>query len=130
MKEFKYLGKPTNEPTRTLDLIDWTGGRIVVRLECSEFSTLCPVTGQPDYGRLVIEYVPAGSLAETKSLKLYLWSYREERAFNETLVDRIATDLFEQIQPLWLRATGTFHPRGGIGVTASAERGNPEHRPS
>ncbi len=130
MKEFKYLGKPTNEPTRKLDLIEWTGGRVAVRLDCNEFSALCPVTGQPDYARLVIEYVPVRFLAETKSVKLYLWSYRDERAFNESLVDRIATDLFEQIEPLWLRVVGTFHARGGISVTASAERGNREHRPS
>jgi len=130
MKEFRYLGKPTSEPTTTLDLIDWTGGPIVVRLDCCEFSSICPVTGQPDYGRLVIEYVPGRYLAETKSVKLYLWHYRDKRAFNESLVDAIAADLFEQIQPQWLRVVGTFNPRGGISVTATAERGDREHRPT
>jgi len=130
MKEFKYLGKPTSEPVRTLDLIDWTGGTVVVRLDCCEFSSMCPVTGQPDYGQLVIEYVPVRHLAETKSVKLYLWHYREKRAFNESLVDTIATDLYEQIKPLWLRVVGKFNARGGISVTATAERGHWEHRPT
>lgn len=129
MSEFRYLGKPANQPTETLDLIDWTGEHILVRLECTEFSSLCPVTGQPDYGQLVIEYVPDKYLAETKSVKLYLWKYRDQAGFNECLVDTIATDLFEQIQPCWLRVTGQFNPRGGIRVTAVAERGDKEYRP-
>jgi len=130
VSEFKHLGKPSNEPTDTLDLIEWTGDRIVVRLDCSEFSALCPVTGQPDYGQLVVEYVPDKHLAETKSLKLYLWQYRDKAGFNEALVDAIATDLARQIRPFWLRVIGTFNPRGGIRVTATAQRGQPEYRPS
>ena len=130
MKEFKYLGKPSNEPTDTFDLIDWTGGRMVVRLDCSEFSSICPVTGQPDFGQIVIEYVPGKYLAETKSVKLYLWKYRNEQAFNESLVDAIADDFFGQVQPYWVRVTGVFNPRGGIRVTATADRGDSEYRPS
>lgn len=130
MAEPKYLGKAVTEPIDTLDLIEWKGQRILVRLDCSEFTSLCPVTGQPDFAELEIEYVPDRHLAETKSVKLYLWKYRDARAFNETLVDTIATDLFGQLKPLWLRITGRFHPRGGIRVTAVAERGNTEHRPA
>ena len=130
MSEFKHLGKPSNEPTDRVDLIDWKGDRIVVRLDCSEFTSLCPVTGQPDFGQLTIEYVPDRHLAETKSLKLYLWKFRTEPGFNEALVDRIAGGLYGQVEPHWLRVTGTFHPRGGIQVTATAERGDVEYRPS
>ena len=130
MDEFRHLGKPSNEPTDTLDLIEWRQGAILVRLDCSEFTCLCPVTGQPDFGTLVIEYVPDKHLAETKSLKMYLWKYRTERGFNEVLVDAIASDLYRQIEPRWLRVTGRFNPRGGIRVTATAERGETEYRPS
>jgi len=128
--DFKYLGKPANQPIDTLDLIEWTGEPITVRLDCSEFSSICPVTSQPDYGSLMIEYVPDKHLAETKSVKLYLWKYRNERGFNEVLVDTIASDLYEQIKPRWLRVVGVFNPRGGIKVTATAERGESEYRPS
>lgn len=130
MGELHHLGKPSNQPTDKLDLIEWSGQATTVRLECSEFTSLCPVTGQPDFGQMVIEYVPERFLVETKSLKLYLWKYRNEPGFNESLVDRIASDLFEQIRPLWLRVTGRFNPRGGIRVTAHAERGDARHRPS
>jgi 7-cyano-7-deazaguanine reductase len=130
MSELRFLGKRASEPTDTLDLIDWTSERILVRLDCAEFTSVCPVTGQPDFAALAIEYVPDRHIAETKSVKLYLWKYRNERAFNECLVDTIAGDLYRQIRPLWLRVVGRFNARGGISVTATAERGNREHRPS
>lgn len=128
--ELKHLGKASNQPIDRVDLIPWQGEAIHVRLDCAEFTALCPVTGQPDFAALVIEYVPRAHLAETKSVKLYLWRYRDTRAFNEQLVDTIATDLNEQLRPHWLRVIGRFHPRGGIAVTATAERGDREYRPS
>ncbi len=130
MDELQHLGKPSNQPTDKVDLIEWTGPPIVVRLECAEFTSLCPVTGQPDFGQLTIEYVPERFLVETKSLKLYLWKYRNEPGFNETLVDKIAADLHQQVKPLWLRVIGQFNPRGGIRVAATAERGDTRYRPS
>jgi len=130
MSEFRFLGKKAGGPTDTVALIEWKGQRILVRLDCAEFSSLCPVTGQPDYANILIEYVPDKHLAETKSVKLYLWKYRNARAFNEVLIDAIATDLFGQIRPLWLRITGKFNVRGGISVTATAERGMSEYRPT
>jgi 7-cyano-7-deazaguanine reductase len=130
MDELRFLGKRANQPTDTLDLIPWKGEAIVVRLDCAEFTSLCPVTGQPDFAELIIEYVPDQFIAETKSVKLYLWKYRNEAAFNEQLIDTIASDLHKQIQPKWLRLIGRFHPRGGIAVTATAERGTREHRPT
>ncbi|GMU23863.1 MAG: hypothetical protein AMXMBFR13_39410 [Phycisphaerae bacterium] len=130
MAELKHLGKPSNQPVDQIDLIDWTGDAVTVRLECADFTSLCPVTGQPDFGTLLIEYVPHRHLAETKSVKLYLWRYRNEAAFNEAVVDTIARDLYRQIQPRWLRVTGRFHPRGGISVTATAEHGDAQNRPA
>jgi 7-cyano-7-deazaguanine reductase len=130
MAELKHLGKPSNQPVDRIDLIDWTGGAITVCLECADFTSLCPVTGQPDFGMLLIEYVPHRHLAETKSVKLYLWRYRNEAAFNEAVVDTIARDLYRQLQPKWLRVTGRFHPRGGISVTATAEHGDAQNRPA
>ena len=130
MKDFKYLGKPSNQPIDQIELIEWTGKTIAVRLDCSEFTSLCPVTGQPDFATLVITYVPDKHLAETKSVKLYLWRYRTQRVFNESVVDALAEDLYSQVAPLWLGITGRFNPRGGISVTATAERGDPAHRPA
>ena len=130
MAKLRHLGRPSNRPIERVDLIGWKGEPIVVRLDCSEFSSLCPVTDQPDYGSLVIEYVPHRHLAETKSVKLYLWKYRDRKGFNEVLIDQIAGELFAQVRPRWLRVVGSFHPRGGIRVTATAERGNRKYRPS
>ena len=122
--DLQHLGKPSNEPIETIDLIPWTGGAITVRLECADFTSLCPVTGQPDFATLEIDYLPDRHLVETKSLKLYLWRFRDQQAFNEQLVDEIAADLHRQIKPLGLRVVGRFHARGGIAVTVSAERGD------
>jgi len=130
MDELSHLGKPSNQPIDRVDLIEWKGDRVLVRLDCSEFTSLCPVTGQPDFGTLVIEYVPDRHLVETKSMKLYLWKYRTESAFNEAVVDAIAGDLYRQIKPHWLRVVGRFNIRGGIRVTATAERGEGAYRPS
>ena len=130
MAELRFLGQKANAPTDTLDLIEWKGQRIHVRLDCSEFTALCPVTGQPDFADLTLEYVPDRHIAETKSVKLYLWKYRNEAAFNEQLIDTIANDLERQLRPHWLRVVGRFHARGGIALTATAERGSTEYRPA
>ena len=122
----RHLGRSSRQPVDEVDLIPWEGGRISVRLDCSEFTSLCPVTRQPDFATLVVEYVPDKHLVETKSMKLYLWRYRDRAVFNETLIDAIADDLWEQLAPLWLRITGSFNPRGGIAITARTERGNLE----
>ena len=129
MGELKHLGRPSHQPVDKVDLIEYQGEPITVRLDCSEFTSLCPVTKQPDFGTLVIEYVPDRDLVETKSLKLYLWRFRDEPSFNESLIDLIADDLYQQMRPRWLRVTGTFNPRGGIRITAAAERGDKEYRP-
>ena len=119
----KVLGRSVRGPVAEVDRVPWTGGPIQVTLHCTEFSTCCPITGQPDYGELEIEYQPDGFLVETKSLKLFLQGFRDRAAFNESVVDELAGSLFEQIKPQWLRVTGLYNPRGGIAVECVAERG-------
>lgn len=87
-----------------------------VELDCPEFTCLCPITGQPDFARLTIRYSPLAYLVESKSLKLYLFSFRNQGTFNEEVVNRIASDLFALMQPRWLEVRGDFLPRGGIAI--------------
>lgn len=102
--------------------------RYTVVLETHEFSSLCPVTGQPDSCHLTISYCPAEKVVETKSLKYYLVSYRNYPAFNEQVVNRILDDLVAAIAPAWMKVEGRFGSRGGIQLTAIAEH-QPENRP-
>lgn len=106
-----------------------TPGRpYVVKLETDEFSSLCPVTGQPDSCKMSITYSPADKCVETKSLKYYLASFRNYPAFNEQVVNRILDDLVAAVQPAWMKVEGRFGARGGIRLTCTAEH-HPENRP-
>ena len=96
------------------------GRGYTITLDCPEFSSLCPVTGQPDTAHLQISYVPAELCVETKSLKYYLASYRNLPCFNEEIVNRILDDLVEATKPQRMDVVGEFSPRGGISLTASA----------
>ena len=98
------------------------GSLWAVALLCLEFTTLCPVTGQPDYGRLRIDYVPAATCVESKSLKLYLMRYRNEGSFHEACVNRVADDLVSAVSPRMVRVHGDFNPRGGIAIHPLAVR--------
>ena len=98
------------------------GAAWAVSLSCTEFTSLCPVTGQPDYGRLRIDYVPAALCVESKSLKLYLMRYRNHGAFHEDCVNRVADDLAARLSPRYLRVYGDFNPRGGIAIRPLAVR--------
>jgi 7-cyano-7-deazaguanine reductase len=94
----------------------------LVGLECPEFTTLCPVTGQPDFGHIRIHYVPAARCVESKSLKLYLMAYRNHGSFHEDCVNRIADDLVAVLAPRYLRVIGDFRARGGISIRPLALR--------
>lgn len=96
------------------------GRRFWITLDCPEFSSLCPVTGQPDTAHIVIRYVPEESCVETKSLKFYLASFRNLPAFNEEVVNRILDDLVGAMQPKEIHIEGKFGSRGGIQLTCSA----------
>ena len=87
-----------------------------------EFTCLCPKTGQPDFATLLLEYVPDEKCVELKSLKLYIWSYRNEGAFHEAVTNRIADDLAALLGPRFMRLTADFNVRGGIYTTIVAER--------
>jgi 7-cyano-7-deazaguanine reductase len=89
----------------------------VIRFNCPEFTCLCPKTGQPDFATLHIEYVPDALCVELKSLKLYLWSYRDEGAFHEAVTNRILDDLIAAVKPRRARVEGAFNVRGGITTT-------------
>lgn len=91
-----------------------------IHLDCPEFSSLCPVTGQPDTARIQIRYIPGGCCLETKSLKFYLAAYRNHAAFNEDVVNHILTDLVAACSPRQMVVRGTFGSRGGIRLTCQA----------
>jgi 7-cyano-7-deazaguanine reductase len=97
----------------------------LVRFTAPEFTTLCPITGQPDFAQLVIDYVPGEWLVESKSLKLYLGSFRNHGAFHEDCTLAIARRLVETIAPQWLRIGGYWYPRGGMPIDVFYQTGAP-----
>ena len=94
----------------------------VIRMSAVEFTTVCPRTGQPDFGTVEIEYVPGDKCLESRSLKYYLWAFRDEGAFCESLAARIADDIVWAIDPRSLKVDVVQNVRGGIGIVASATR--------
>jgi 7-cyano-7-deazaguanine reductase len=97
----------------------------VSRFACPEFTTLCPITGQPDFAHLVIDYVPAEWLLESKSLKLFLAAFRNHGAFHEDCTIAIAKRISDAIEPAWLRIGGYWFPRGGIPIDVFYQSGPP-----
>lgn len=100
----------------------------VVTLDCPEFTTLCPKTGQPDFGHIVISYIPRKRMVESKSLKLYLFSFRNHGDFHEDCVNIIMKDLRELMDPRYIEVTGKFMPRGGISIWPFSNWGDDEYR--
>ncbi len=92
-----------------------------IHMEIPEFTCLCPMTGQPDFATLVLDYVPDKRCVELKSLKLYIWSFRNEGAFHEAVTHRILDDLVKALAPRFMRLTSHFYVRGGIFTTVVAE---------
>ena len=101
------------------------GTLYLVRFTCPEFTSLCPITGQPDFAHLVIDYVPEDRLVESKSLKLYLSSFRNHGAFHEACTLDIAKRLEQVLAPRWLRIGGYWFPRGGIPIDVFHQTGAP-----
>ena len=97
----------------------------LVRFTCPEFTALCPITGQPDFAHLVIDYVPRRFLVESKSLKLYLGSFRNHGAFHEDCTLAIARRVVDTLQPRWLRIGGYWYPRGGMPIDVFYQTGAP-----
>ena len=97
----------------------------LVRFAVPEFTSICPVTGQPDFAHLVIDYVPQNWIVESKSLKLYLGSFRNHGAFHEDCTVRVGRDIVALLEPKWLRIGGYWYPRGGIPIDVFWQSGEP-----
>jgi 7-cyano-7-deazaguanine reductase len=100
----------------------------LVTLDCPEFTSLCPKTGQPDFGHIIINYIPRMEMVESKSLKLYLFSFRNHGDFHEDCVNIIMNDLVRLMNPHYLEVIGTFNARGGISIRPFANYADDEHK--
>lgn len=118
---------PASPDDATLDVVPdpRTDTRYVVRFVCPEFTSLCPVTGQPDFAHLVIDYVPDSLLVESKSLKLFLQSFRNHGAFHEDCTVTVGMRIVDAVAPEWLRIGGYWYPRGGIPIDVFWQTGDP-----
>jgi 7-cyano-7-deazaguanine reductase len=117
----------TTQPSKTLETFDNPQPErdFTIRIDMPEFTCLCPKTGQPDFATLLLEYVPDAKCVELKSLKLYVWSYRDEGAFHEAITNRILDDLVAATQPRFMRLTARFNVRGGVYTAVVAEHRKP-----
>lgn len=95
----------------------------VITFDCPEFTSLCPITGQPDFGHITLSYIADKKCVESKSLKIYLFSYRNHGAFHEEVTNLILDDVVKVCAPKWAQVTGDFRPRGGIAIKVNAEHG-------
>jgi 7-cyano-7-deazaguanine reductase len=120
-------GLPASPDQATLETVPnpHPGTLYLARFTCPEFTSICPVTGQPDFAQLVIDYVPDGLLVESKSLKLYLGAYRNHGAFHEDCTVAIAKRLEVLLAPRWLRIGGYWYPRGGMPIDVFYQSGPP-----
>ncbi len=125
----RLLGKKTTLPKSPkeaiLEKVDnpHLTSNYLIRFSCPEFTTLCPVTGQPDFAYLIIDYIPDAFIIESKSLKLFLSSFRNQQGFSEEVTVNIAKRLEEEVDPRWLRIGGYWYPRGGIPIDVFYQRG-------
>jgi 7-cyano-7-deazaguanine reductase len=119
-------------PTRELETFANPAGArdYTIRMQIPEFTCLCPRTGQPDFATLELEYVPDELCVELKSLKLYLWSFRDRGAFHEAVTNEIADHLNATLRARFLRLRARFNVRGGIYTTVVAERRQPQWQPA
>lgn len=118
---------PTNPDQAVLETVPnpHPNTAYLVRFTCPEFTSVCPVTGQPDFAHLMIDYVPAERLVESKSLKLYLGAYRNHPAFHEGCTVEIANRISAAISPQWIRIGGYWYPRGGMPIDVFYQSGPP-----
>ena len=100
----------------------------IVTFTCPEFTSLCPKTGQPDFGKIIINYIPDRKMVESKSLKLYLFSFRNHGDFHEDCVNIIMKDLVKLMEPRYIEVRGIFMPRGGISIIPFANHGDAAHQ--
>jgi 7-cyano-7-deazaguanine reductase len=122
MDEFKNLGKSTHYTFEyNPDVLEYFENKhperdYFVKFNCPEFTSLCPITGQPDFATIYISYMPDGRMVESKSLKLYLFSFRNHGAFHEDCINVIMNDLIKLMEPKYIEVWGKFQPRGGLSI--------------
>jgi 7-cyano-7-deazaguanine reductase len=123
----RRVGLPASPVEAAIEKIANTqpGTLYLVRFTAPEFTSICPVTGQPDFAHLVIDYAPGDWIVESKSLKLYLGSFRNEGAFHEECTVRIGKRLVNELKPVWLRIGGYWYPRGGMPIDVFYQTGSP-----
>ena len=119
----RYPQNPSRAPLETFANA-YPGRDYWIHFECPEFTAMCPITGQPDFGLITVDYIPNRLCLESKSLKFYLYSYRNTGTFHESAVNRILEDISKACHPRRIRVVGKFNARGGIAITVSAE--NPQ----
>jgi 7-cyano-7-deazaguanine reductase len=123
LKQLTLLGSgKTAKPMRKLETFpNHTKRDYTVTLTTDEFTCVCPMTGQPDFAKITIEYIPDKKIVESKSLKLYFWSFRNEGVFHEHLTNVMLDDLVAALSPRWCKVTAQFAVRGGIAITVDAQ---------
>ena len=122
LKDLTQLGRQV-EPSKNMEAFPNhdTDRFFLVSLHTDEFTCLCPMTGQPDFATITVKYIPDKLVVESKSYKLYLWSYRNEGTFHEHVVNTILDDLVKLLDPHCCKVSGAFNVRGGIGITVDTE---------
>jgi 7-cyano-7-deazaguanine reductase len=117
------LGNGSSQPSRQLETFPnrHPGRDYVVTLTTDEFTCICPVTNQPDFAKIKIQYIPDQKIVESKSLKLYIWSFRNEGVFHEHVANVILDDLVDALDPRWIEVIADFSVRGGIAISVKAE---------
>ena len=131
MNQNSLGGKPTAQPTKTLETFENPNAQrdIHIHMQIPEFTCLCPKTGQPDFANLYLDYIPDKTCVELKSLKLYIWSFRDEGCFHEAVTNSILDDLVQATDPRFMRLTAKFFVRGGIFTNVVAEHSKPDWNP-
>lgn len=131
MNQNSLGGKPTAQPTKTLETFENPNNKrdIHIHMQIPEFTCLCPKTGQPDFATLYLDYIPDKTCVELKSLKLYIWSFRDEGCFHEAVTNSILDDLVQATDPRFMRLTAKFFVRGGIFTNVVAEYTKPGWKP-
>lgn len=125
---------PANGPTQPQDHVDTfpnpnPGRDFTIRINIPEFTCLCPLTGQPDFATFDLEYVPEAACVELKSLKLYMWSFRDRGAFHEAVTNEILEHLAKATQPRFMRLTARWNVRGGLYTNVTVEHRHPDWTP-
>ncbi|WP_018954553.1 preQ(1) synthase [Thioalkalivibrio sulfidiphilus] len=120
-----------SQPSKDLETFDnpQPGRDYTIRIRVPEFTCLCPKTGQPDFATLYLDYVPRERCVELKSLKLYVWAFRDQGAFHEKVTNEILNDLVAATDPNFMRLTAEFNVRGGVYTTVVAEHRHPDWQP-